>query len=163
MDNGWDTRRSLLGAAAVRSALRSPFADRSPPRFHRRGLSEGLPHRVLLSVTGLWCLVVVVIICGKGRFVKPLSRENFSRFNVGNFLAPNVQNGGAALRGVTFSRARESNQRARLRAENPMRLRALCALAHRIFPLKNPRFTGELYTLPWLNLSGAWGLRRWCS
>lgn len=53
MDNGWETRRSLLGIATVRSALRSPFADRSPPRSHHRGLSEGLPRRVLLSVTGL--------------------------------------------------------------------------------------------------------------
>lgn len=39
MDNGWESRRSLLGPFAVRSALRSPFADRSPPRSHHRGLS----------------------------------------------------------------------------------------------------------------------------
>ena len=39
MDNGWESRRSLLGECAVRSALRSPFAGRPPPRFHHRGLS----------------------------------------------------------------------------------------------------------------------------
>ena len=78
MDNGWDTRRSLLGIIAVRSALRSPFAGRSPPRSHHRGLSEGLPRRVLLSVTGLCCSVVGLIIRTRPRFVNPFSQKIFT-------------------------------------------------------------------------------------
>ena len=41
MDNGWDSRRFLLGQA-VRSALRSPFASRPLFRSHRPELSERL-------------------------------------------------------------------------------------------------------------------------
>ena len=71
MDNGWESRRSLLGGLcalclhglapmkgsgrveqSVQSALRSPFASRFPFRFHHPELSEGLPRRLLLFVTG---------------------------------------------------------------------------------------------------------------
>lgn len=61
-------------AYAVRSALRSPFAGRSPPHFHHRGLSEGPPRRLLLSVTGLICLLVVIIRRRPG-FVNPFLQE----------------------------------------------------------------------------------------
>ena len=77
VDNGWVPVGPYL-AQAVRSALRSPFAGRSPPRSHHRGLSEGLPRRVLLSVTGLVCLVVVVIIRRRAPFVNPFPQEIFT-------------------------------------------------------------------------------------
>ena len=95
MDNGWDARRSLLGVIAVRSALRSPFAGRSPPRSHHRGLSEGLPRRLLLSVTGLCCLVVVAIIRRREAFVNPFPAEKFC----GETAAPGWKSRAAAAPG----------------------------------------------------------------
>ena len=66
----------------VQSALRSPFTGRLPPRSHHRGLSEGLPRRVLLSVTGLlW-----FIICRRGRFVN-LFFSNFCHRNFPGMLS----------------------------------------------------------------------------
>lgn len=87
MDNGWESRRSLLGACAVRSALRSPFAGRPPPRFHHRGLSEKACCAGYFSpslVCAVWLLRC--IIRRRGRFVKG-GRGKFpeisGRFRVG--------------------------------------------------------------------------------
>ena len=88
-----------LALTAVRSALRSPFAGRSPPRSHHRGLSEGLPRRVLLSVTGLCCLIVVVIICTSGAFVNPFFQEIFTALkqeSQGSMAPPQPQGRGGA-------------------------------------------------------------------
>ena len=68
-----------LAFSAVRSALRSPFASRSPPRSHHRGLSEGLPRRVLLSVTGLRCLLVVLYYTHPVPVCQPLFEKFFQR------------------------------------------------------------------------------------
>lgn len=83
MDNGWDARRSLLGISAVRSALRSPFAGRSPPRFHHRGLSEGLPRRVLLSVTGFRCLIAVAYYTQERGICQPSFQRKFCHVKSG--------------------------------------------------------------------------------
>lgn len=61
-------------ARAVRSALRSPFTDRPPPRSHHQGLSEGSPHRVLLSVIGLCCFIVVAYYTQERTICQPLFR-----------------------------------------------------------------------------------------
>lgn len=80
MDNGWESRRSLLGECAVRSALRSPFAGRPPPRFHHRGLSEKACCAGYFSpslVCAVWLLRC--IIRRRGRFVKR-GGGNFRKF-----------------------------------------------------------------------------------
>lgn len=88
MDNGWDARRSLLSVSAVRSALRSPFAGRSPPRSHHRGLSEGLPRRVLLSVTGLRCLIVVAYYTQARGICQPPFQRKFCRAKAEKLKSP---------------------------------------------------------------------------
>ena len=62
MDNGWDSRRFLLGQA-VRSALRSPFASRPLFRSHRPELSErlcqlGTALRHRFAVISLLCRII---------------------------------------------------------------------------------------------------------
>ena len=95
VDNGWVPVGPYL-AQAVRSALRSPFAGRSPPRSHHRGLSEGLPRRVLLSVTGLVCLVVVVIIRRRTPFVNPFPQEIFTALKRRTHPPPRMGGGAGA-------------------------------------------------------------------
>ncbi len=102
----WITGGKPVGlylAKAVRSALRSPFASRSPPRSHHRGLSEGLPCRLLLSVTGLCCLVVVAIICGDGPFVNPLFQKIFTTLKQQTVLRPAPGSGDGAIHHHLFS------------------------------------------------------------
>ena len=72
----------------VRSALRSPFAGRSPPRSHHRGLSEGLSRRVLLSVTGLRCLIVVVYYTQARGICQPPFRRKFFRAKARKLKSP---------------------------------------------------------------------------
>lgn len=107
VDNGWDARRSLLGLRAVRSALRSPFAGRSPPRFHHRGLSAGLPRRVLLSVTGLICLVVVAYYTQILAICQPPSPKNFYRVKAANPRPPPRREAGAPHLPLIFHFFRE--------------------------------------------------------